>query len=226
MRGIVSLNSDKKVYLNVYDLSPNNVYMIPFGLGMFHSGLVVHNKEYTFASGGGVFYTEPKYANGAVYRETIDLGIYSGTSRDLDAIIDELKRDFRGEDYNLLLKNCNHFADALCQKLLNKEIPTHINRLAQCGSFFSCLFPPQISNQAPVDNQVSSSSSSSAGHVYRSSNNRTSFGSTASTSGSGNNASYFQGKGNKLGSNNAGGSDVAMSDMDRQKIREARLSSI
>ena len=43
-----------------------------------------------------------KQENGDIYRETIELGIYSGTSRDLDMIIDELKRDFSGEDYNLV----------------------------------------------------------------------------------------------------------------------------
>lgn len=41
------------VYVNVYDLSPINDYMFPFGLGAYHSGIQVHGKEYTFGSGAG-----------------------------------------------------------------------------------------------------------------------------------------------------------------------------
>ncbi|CAN0178973.1 unnamed protein product, partial [Hapterophycus canaliculatus] len=37
------------VTLNVYDLSPVNEFGHPIGLGVFHSGLEVDGREYTFA---------------------------------------------------------------------------------------------------------------------------------------------------------------------------------
>lgn len=46
--------------LNVYDLSPVNEFGHPIGLGVFHSGLEVDGREYTFAGGGGIFDHDPR----------------------------------------------------------------------------------------------------------------------------------------------------------------------
>lgn len=46
--------------LNVYDLSPVNELGYPVGLGVFHSGLQVGDREYTFAGGGGIFNHDPR----------------------------------------------------------------------------------------------------------------------------------------------------------------------
>lgn len=72
-------------------------------------------------------------------------------SRDLDFLLDELRSEFIGDDYHILLRNCNHFADAFIQKLLQKEIPGYVNRLAFVGSMFTCLMPPSLLNENPVD---------------------------------------------------------------------------
>ena len=53
-----------QVTLNVYDLIPHNQYLHPWGLGAFHSGVVIFGEEYTYGSGGGVFTTEPFNAPG------------------------------------------------------------------------------------------------------------------------------------------------------------------
>ena len=45
----------QKVTLHIYDLSPANDYIQPFGLGLYHSGLVIGGSEYTFAGGAGIF---------------------------------------------------------------------------------------------------------------------------------------------------------------------------
>lgn len=44
----------------MYDLSPINEFGYPIGLGVFHSGLEVSGREYTFAGGGGIFDHEPR----------------------------------------------------------------------------------------------------------------------------------------------------------------------
>jgi hypothetical protein len=104
--------------------------------------------------------------------------IYQGNSRDIDTILDDLRHDFKGDDYNIIQKNCNSFSDAFVMKLLNVPIPSYINRLANIGSFFSCLLPPSLTNQdAPV--------SSTNGRDYKV---------------SANNVKAFSGQGYKLGS--------------------------
>lgn len=117
-------------------------YSIPFS---------IDGREYTFASEAGIFHHDPKNVPTAKFRETISMGVYNGTTKDLEITIDELKRSFQGSDYNVLTKNCNCFAEALVQKLLGKSIPGYVNRMAEIGSYFSCLLPPSITNQAPVD---------------------------------------------------------------------------
>ena len=52
---------------------------------------------------------------------------------------------------NILSRNCNHFAGALCVKLVRKTTPAYINRLADIGNCLSCLIPKQFLQQAPVD---------------------------------------------------------------------------
>jgi surface protein len=84
-----------------------------------------------------------------------------GTARDYERILDSLKEEFLGNTYNILTRNCNHFANALVTKLLNKPIPGYVNRLANLGGMVSCLFPPQLLSDAPVDQQQSGSSSGS-----------------------------------------------------------------
>jgi len=142
----------QSVVLNVYDLQPEqNDFLYQFGLGLFHSGVVVGGNEWTFAGGGGVFCHPPKQAGGARFRESIDFGSYGGTTRDLDRVLDDLRETFKGENYHILTQNCNNFAEALLLRLVNKPIPGFVNRMAFVGSFFSCLLPPALANEAPVN---------------------------------------------------------------------------
>ena len=58
-----------------------SIFPFPYtGLGFYHSGVVVGCKEFTFASGAGIFDHSPKDAPGAVYRETIEYGYCEYTS--------------------------------------------------------------------------------------------------------------------------------------------------
>lgn len=73
-------------------------------------------------------------------------------------IILDLRSQFGPESYNLVKKNCNSFANALVWALLRKTIPSHINRLADIGSFCSCLLPQKMLEAAPVGDDNTSSS--------------------------------------------------------------------
>jgi len=43
-------------------------------------------------------------------------------------------------------RNCNHFCDDLCQRLVQKPIPSYINRLAWMASYARCLLPPEMAS--------------------------------------------------------------------------------
>lgn len=78
-------------------------------------------------------------------------------------MIQGLRGQFKGSDYNLLTQNCNHFANALVVRILGREIPPFVNRMAYYGSFFSCLLPSSATGAAPVDQGGNTSSSNSSG---------------------------------------------------------------
>ena len=62
----------------------------------------------------------------------------------------DLRSDFGPDSYNLIRKNCNHFANALVWALLGRTIPPHVNRLADIGTCLSCCLPKQLLQAAPV----------------------------------------------------------------------------
>lgn len=152
------------VILNVYDLNPSNEYLYPWGLGTYHSGVQIGSDEYSFASGAGVYSSSPKQAAGAVFRESIVIGMFNGDFRDVESVVSSLRPEFPGDAYNIISKNCNCFSQALVKRLLNKDIPGYVNRLADIGNMFSCLIPPSFTNQSPVGNTNSSTRGHSDTH--------------------------------------------------------------
>ena len=99
-----------RVFLNVYDLNEqSNEFLYPLGLGVYHSGVEISGVEYTFAGESGIYEMTPKHAPPAKFRESIDLGLSPG-AREISNAIEELKKSFKGTDYHVLNKNCNHFA--------------------------------------------------------------------------------------------------------------------
>lgn len=139
-----------KVYLNVYDLAPANDFLYNVGLGLHHSGIEILGTEYSFASGAGIFDSAPKEVPNAQFRESILMGVYEGSSSDVRNVVSDLRSEWSGDSYNLILKNCNHFANALCWALLNKTIPGYVNRLADLGGCCKCLIPNHLLTNAPV----------------------------------------------------------------------------
>jgi deubiquitinase DESI2 len=132
----------KQVLLHVYDLSPINYFLHIMGLGIYHSGIEINGKEYTFAGGGGIFNTNPKEvidSEGITLRETIVLGKTLKNRQEIDDILYSLRKNFDGNDYNLIKKNCNTFSDAFCLEILGEKIPAYVNRLANIGYIFEPL---------------------------------------------------------------------------------------
>lgn len=159
-----------EVFLNIYDLTPANDFLYNAGLGLHHSGVEIMGTEYSFASGAGIFNAPPKEAPGAIFRESIRMGTFEGGSAEVRTAVSELRDDFGPDAYNLVLKNCNHFASAICWELLGKAIPGYVNRLADLGGCCKCLIPQQMLESAPVGHEGGggSTTSDSGFHVHRS----------------------------------------------------------
>lgn len=114
--------------------------LIPFGLGFFHSGVQIEGKEYTFAAESGIFNHPPRSVpSSAKFRDSIFMGMFNGTRSQIDTYIDELKQDFKGNNYNVMTKNCNCFANALILKLINREIPGWVNRYVDQLCLFGAI---------------------------------------------------------------------------------------
>lgn len=105
---------------------------------------------YYLASGAGIYKHDAKSApSGVKLRESYSMGIYKGTSTAIDKIIDDMKIDFQGNDYHVINKNCNAFADEFLKRLVSTGIPGYVNRMAYIGSYFSCFMPDSL-NQDPT----------------------------------------------------------------------------
>ena len=56
-------------------------------MGLHHSGVEILGREYSFASGAGIFDSSPKDAPGAKFRESIELGVFEGGSGEVTSAI-------------------------------------------------------------------------------------------------------------------------------------------
>ncbi|RYY89591.1 hypothetical protein EON63_00390, partial [archaeon] len=93
------------------------------------------------------------------------LGTFKGTTRDLEAIIQSMRSKFSGNDYHILNNNCNAFANEFSMRLLGKEIPGYVNRMANIGSYFSCLLPENATG-SPVNDPLAANSAGSSTGFY------------------------------------------------------------
>lgn len=125
------------ILINIYDLHDSNSYLYGIGTGFYHTGVQIQGFEYCFSS-HGVVRTRPLDAGLGKFRESIHMGKFYGTMRVVKEIIVQMRKGvFAPGKYNLLRLNCNHFTDALVFNLLDKHIPTWVNRLAEMGTAIS-----------------------------------------------------------------------------------------
>ncbi|XP_043697936.1 deSI-like protein At4g17486 [Telopea speciosissima] len=139
------------VILHVYDVTNsgsektnntimqiNKIFKDGIGLGgIFHSAVQVYgDEEWSFGfcdHGTGVFSwphgKNPMYT----YRECIVLGKTNFPIFKVNQILRELSREWPGNSYDLLSKNCNHFCDEFCERIGVPKLPAWVNRFANAG---------------------------------------------------------------------------------------------
>ncbi|KAL3835492.1 hypothetical protein ACJIZ3_010228 [Penstemon smallii] len=176
------------VHLNVYDLTSVNGYAYWLGLGVYHSGVQVHGLEYAFGAHEfpttGIFESEPKQCDGFTFRKSILIGWTDLTPGEVKGAMDKLAEKYRGDAYNLITKNCNHFCNDACIKLTGNPIPNWVNRLARIGTLCKCIIPVNLNSTKVQHHKIEDKGCEAEKKKLRSRSNRFSNSSSNSSSSS------------------------------------------
>ncbi len=162
--GLAAAEGESKgepVYLNVYDLMIMNHTTSRVGLGIYHTGVEVYGREYSFA---GHYYTEStglresqphdtSWLHDAIFKERVLVGHTTYTQPQVRALFTELKPDYLGPSYNVLDRNCNHFTQRFLRLLTQKDLPDYVNRVMNIAAKVRpCLptaFKQNLRDQTP-----------------------------------------------------------------------------
>lgn len=114
--------------------------MSSMGLGIYHSGVEVYGIEYAYGGHpfpfSGIFQNTPRdaeelgenfrfkfllYFSSVIYfktysfRESILIGYTDFAEDDVPRLVQAMGREFSGDKYHLMSRNCNHFTAAFSQ---------------------------------------------------------------------------------------------------------------
>lgn len=122
------------VFLHVYDCASeksNNLQYLVFQHGVFHASVEVYGREWTFGGCGMDSLSppgrDPNYPN---HRERLCQGCTRLSEQQVFELIGNLQRKWKGRHYDLLTKNCCHFAQELLAELGVQPMPKWVNRAA------------------------------------------------------------------------------------------------
>jgi len=160
--------SREPVILNIYDMFWTNDYTANVGLGVYHSGLEVYGREYAYGGHpfpfSGIFDICPREATelGEQFRfkQSLHLGNTDFTEHEVEKILEQLGKEYRGDRYHLMNRNCNHFSGAFSQILTGRDVPAWVNRLAYmstCVPFLQRCLPKEWLTPNALESQLQAS---------------------------------------------------------------------
>jgi len=148
----------ESVYLHVYNCCKGNtVQHALWQQGIYHGSVEVYGVEWNFGGGKGtstgVHTTGNMPGKDTRYHSHVDR-IYQGSTKlseeQVCKIIEDMKPDWKLNEYDLLNRNCCHFATALLDKLgvSKKEVPRWVNRAAESSVNRVVATSGQLAGQA------------------------------------------------------------------------------
>eukprot|EP00930_Biecheleria_cincta_P089019 TRINITY_DN78276_c0_g1_i1.p1 TRINITY_DN78276_c0_g1~~TRINITY_DN78276_c0_g1_i1.p1 ORF type:complete len:197 (+),score=22.04 TRINITY_DN78276_c0_g1_i1:98-688(+) len=149
------------VVVRIYDVSGSttvkyfNKVFRTLGTGAFHAGVEVYGSEWSFGhteNGTGVFSCQPRTAQSHHYREAIQMGVTQFSSWEVQSILEDMMEDWKGREYDILRKNCCHFAEQFCLKLGVGTLPTWVMNMSGAGSSIGSSISALKMNVAAVKN--------------------------------------------------------------------------
>lgn len=107
--------------------------------GVFHAGVEVNGLEWSFGfscseTRSGISCCEPQKNTQHTYRQTVSMRHTGADPEQIADIIAQLIEEYPGDDYDLLRRNCCHFADDFCRRMGVGGIPGWVHRLARIGA--------------------------------------------------------------------------------------------
>eukprot|EP00929_Paragymnodinium_shiwhaense_P095989 TRINITY_DN5738_c0_g1_i4.p1 TRINITY_DN5738_c0_g1~~TRINITY_DN5738_c0_g1_i4.p1 ORF type:complete len:522 (+),score=70.41 TRINITY_DN5738_c0_g1_i4:78-1643(+) len=163
-----------RVRLHVYDISLsdgvrhlNSVFLssvFPLKLGGFyHAGVEIDGVEWCYGhrdgpstAESGIICHAPRKNAQHRYRETLKLGKTALTERDVWRLLDEFMDAYPASEYDMLHRNCCHFADELCIRLGVGPIPGWIHRFAKAAATMDSTFELKLEERLFKGSQASS----------------------------------------------------------------------
>ncbi len=127
------------VKLNIYKLTNIPIISI-LGLSIYHTAIEYADTEFAFGYNSdedGIYDIKPLSYNGR-YMESITIG--QCDRRAFFKVLEKLRSVFKGNTYNILLKNCNHFTNNVSILLFNKELPSKYTRFLAIGDILRDMF--------------------------------------------------------------------------------------
>lgn len=155
------------VTLNIYDLHGNgrsifngmNVLLRAAGTGVFHVGVEVFNREWSFGhkegGGTGVYSSAPRESELHSYRESVVMGDTDLAEYEVERLIKRMCYRWTGDSYDILNRNCCHFCDELCMELHVERpsfvgLPEWLNSMLAAGATLRDPAPPDVSEDTKI----------------------------------------------------------------------------
>jgi len=104
--------------------------------GAYHVGVEVYWLEWSFGwceEGSGVYMVFPGQSTLGTFRERVPLGRTPLTPQEVFRILDKMRQELPGSNYDLLRCNCAHFSVSFVKRLRVSEAPAWVNSLANVG---------------------------------------------------------------------------------------------